>query len=350
MKNINKNIRILAIIAIAQLLFVFVSHVGGSTLAQHANSENMLIFDKSHVDRLQIKGKHHAEVTLIKKEGSWKTQAGFPVNKDKVKHLLDKLDGLKQGLPVATSDHALKRFKVSEDTFERLITLKQGEKKLAALYLGSSVGARQTHARSDSQTAVYTVDLGAYDAPAKVEDWYDKNLLKLGENSISQITLAGITFKRDASANHKEASAPITIWKTDKLPAKQIVNQKAINDSLSSLASLTFSKVLGMEKKAEYGLDKPVLTFSVTSKDKQRDYQVGKLKDKDDYVLKVSDRDEYFQIASYTAKLLVERMKKDKWLIDMPEPVSQPAATFTNQKTPVDTIKTDTQKKKRKRF
>jgi hypothetical protein len=161
--------------------------------------------------------------------------------------------------------------------------------------------------------------MGVYDAPAKAEDWQDKSLLKLSEKEVSEVTFSGMTFKPETTGDKPS----MTMWKTDALPANKIVNQKAINESIKKLASLSFSKVLGKvlgkEKQSEYGLDKPVLHLSLKHKGKARDYQFGKLKDKDDYVLKVSDRDEYFQIASYTGKPLVEGISKDKWLLDKPE-------------------------------
>ena len=325
MKNMNKTIRLLAVIVIAQLLFIVATHMGGDTLAQHSGGETILAFDKTQVDHLLIeqKGKDDQEsekVSLSKKDDKWQTEAGFPVSAGKVDGLLDRLAGLKHGLPVATSSSALTRFKVDDDDYERRITLKNGDKKLAVLYLGSGAGARQTHARSDTQAAVYTVELGVYDAPTKVENWQDKNLLKLSTKEVSELKLADMSFKLNPTAD-KKTSLPI--WKTDSLPENKIVNQKAINESVEKLASLSFSKVLGKEKKSEYGLDKPELNVILNYKGKAREYQLGKLKDKDDYVLKLSDRAEYFQIASYTGKPLLDGIAKNKWLMDKPKTQTQ---------------------------
>ncbi len=313
MKNTNKLIRLLAIAAVVQFIFIIFTHIGGNTLADHTMSEKILTFDQSKVDKLSIKDKDGQQVELIKKADQWLTQSNFPAINSKVKQLLDKLAGLKHGIPVATSSAALKRFKVADNDFERLITLQQGDKKLASLYLGSGAGARQSHARSDQQSAVYTVELGVYDASAKVEDWQDKNLLQLSKKDVSEINLAGIRFSADASTQKKDS---MTVWKAEPLPAGKIVNQKAINDSLNAIATLRFGKVLGKEKKAEYGFDKPALSFNLTHNGKKREYQFAKLKDKDDYALKVTDRDEYLWVPSYTAKSLVEGISKDKWLME----------------------------------
>ncbi|HHL18452.1 MAG TPA: DUF4340 domain-containing protein [Thiothrix sp.] len=372
MKNINKMIYLLAAAAIAQFIFVIISHMGGSTLNSHSNHQTVLAFDKAHVDHLLIE--QHAQddksdksdkdadamaVRLKKKDGKWFTQAGIPVTENKVEHLLEKLAGLKQDLPVATSSSALKRFKVADNDYERLITLKNGDKKLAALYLGRGAGARQTHVRSDTQSAVYTVELGVYDVPVNSEDWQDKNLLKLSTHEVSELKLADITFKPEKTPEQTRGTenSSMTIWKTSNLPVDKMINQKAINDNLSKLASLSFSKILGKEKKTEYGLDKPALIVSLTHKGQSREYQFAKLNDKEDYVLKVSDMEEYFQISSYTAKPLVEGISKAKWFMDKPkdesdessesndkpknEPVSDPKATPETSKTSDNTAKSN---------
>ena len=321
MKNINKMIRILAIVAGVQLLFIVVAHLGGNSLAQQSKNDLMLVFDTSQVDQLVINAESPndtntektREVVLHKQGSRWFTASDFPVTAGKVENLLDKLASLKHSLPVTTSSSALKRFKVAEEGYERLVTLKAGDTKLAALFLGSGSGARQSYARNESQTSVYTIKLVSYDIPAKEADWQDKNLLKLSADNITEVTLGKSVFKRNNTSDKKDS---VVIWKTDSLPADKMINAKGINDSLSLLASLEFSEVLGKENKPEYGLDKPALTLSLIHDGKERVFQINKLKDSDDYVLKVSERDEYFKIASYTAKALIESIHIEKWLTD----------------------------------
>ncbi|MEW8438320.1 MAG: DUF4340 domain-containing protein, partial [Candidatus Thiodiazotropha taylori] len=83
-----------------------------------------------------------------KKAGAWvlPDMADFPVNSDKVQQFFDRLEALRSDTPVATSDGARERFKVSDEQFERRITLTQSDETLARLYLGSSPGMRLIHA------------------------------------------------------------------------------------------------------------------------------------------------------------------------------------------------------------
>lgn len=336
MKNSNKIIRLLAIVAVIQIALIIVTHINGNHLADHTVSANMLAFDKSQVNHLVIKDKDGSQVQLHKKDGKWFTQADFPANNSKVNDLLNKLLDLKHGIPIATSDSAQQRFKVSNSNFERLISLQHDDKKLATLYLGSGAGARQTHARSDSQSAVYTVTLGLYDASTKVEDWQNKKLLKLEASKISEVKLADLRLIPDKASQKANRT---TIWKADNLPAGKMLNQKAINDSLNKLAGLSFGRVLGKQNKPEYGIDKPALSLDISYDGKTRKYQFAKLKDKEDYVLKVSDREEYFWIPSYTAKPLVDAITKEKWLMDEVKPDT--ATDKETVKSSQTTIETD---------
>jgi len=104
---------------------------------------------------------------LVKKNGAWVLPASFdaPAAGAKVSALLDRLSGLKRGLPIATSEAALKRFKLVDADFERRLVLSAGDKALATIYFGSSPGPRKSDARLSSDKAVYSVDLPTYELP-----------------------------------------------------------------------------------------------------------------------------------------------------------------------------------------
>ncbi len=309
----DKVVRILAGLAIVQIVFVVVANMGGNTLAGQAPNQPLLSFDKEQVDTLIVRAKEKAEIKLSKKEGQWQTEDGFPADQEKVTNLIEKLHGLKHGLPVANSDKAINRFKVVNDSFERHILLQNGDKKLAALYVGSGAGARQTHVRSDEDIAVYSVALGTYDVPDTISDWQNRNALKLDIGDISRIDVMGMTFQRQQSPDKETKTV---LWKSAKLPNGKQLDQKAINDGVSSLAGLSFDKVLGKESKPEYGMDNAVLTLKLIHKNGERQYVLGKLKDKDDYVIKVSDRPEYFQLSGNAAKSIVDNITRKNWIKD----------------------------------
>lgn len=313
----DKILRILGIVAAAQLVLVLVIQLGGSsTLAVQKSDQPLLNFNTSDVDTLVIKNAEQQKIQLRKKEGQWQTTDGFRADQNKVTQLIEKLSGLKTALPVATSDTALKRFKVDNSKFERHIVLQKGDQTLAALYLGNGAGARQSYARKDKDTAVYAFNLASYDFPTEPDAWQDKTVLQVNKQEVTAVTLAGFTLERDNLAGKEDT---LISWKAEQLAVGKMVNQKAVNEALLPLFSLRFEKVLGKQVKPKYGLDKPVLSLSLTLKNGKQDYQFGKIKDEDNYVLKISNRAEYFQIPAFTVKPLVEKINQDKWLMDIPQ-------------------------------
>jgi hypothetical protein len=279
------------------------------------------------VDTLLIKDDEQKQIQLSKKDGQWQTPDGFPADQNKVTQLIDKLNGLKTALPVATSESAVKRFKVDEKDFIRHVTLQKGDQTLASLYVGNGAGARQSYVRSAKETAIYGLAIGRYDFPTTADSWQDKAVLQTDKDEITAVNLAELKLERD---NQSTSSDSMIVWKTQSLPEGKVINQKAVNDALSPLSSLRFDKVLG---KQSYGLEKPGLSFSLTLKKGKRDYMFGKMKDQANYVLKVSDRTEYFQLPEYTVKPLIEKMDRNKWLMDIPKQEEKDEGTEVDTKT-----------------
>lgn len=338
----NKSIKILTAIAVIQLFLTAMTWVGNTDLKSNSDKGDMLVFDQKDIDVIVIKDTEN-EIKLSKKDGKWQTSDDFPAFESKIESLLTQLDGLEYNLPVATSSQALKRFKVAKDDFEREVLLQKNGKELARLYLGSSAGVRQTHARSGKQDAVYLVSMGVYDLPVKKSEWQDKTILKLEKNSVTSIEFSELNLVKDDSQGDDVE------WKmkqVDKNVAENNTNfennnldQNVINDALSKLLSLNFSEVLGKQKNDNYGLEEPALKVSVKHNSEDRIYEFGKLKDSDNYVLKVSDRDEFFQIASYTAKPIIEIFVKDKWLIEASKVEDKKTESTDLPSTPSDIVK-----------
>jgi len=319
----NKTIRLLAILAVVQTGLVLATHIGGHSLAAGHAQQNLLAFDSQAVDTVSIQGEKDQpgdSVTISKKDGQWQLPDGFPADADKLTQLLDKLGDLKHGLPVATTAPALARFKVDDTGYERLISLQQGGKTLARLYLGKGAGARQSYARDGGDNAVYSVALGSYDVPATVDDWRDKRLLQLDETGISSLELDGIRLQRDEADDAKDSTA--TTWEADTLPEGKQLDQQVVNDLLAKLSGLRFDKVLGKKDKSAYGLDKPEQVISLVHDGKNREYRFGKFKG--DYVLKVPERAEYFLIANYNAEPLLKDSSRDKLLVNKSDALAAP--------------------------
>ena len=312
-----KAIRILAVLAVAQILLAALALSKHHGLSGPPPGKPLLSFDRAQIDQISLQGPGKAQpVVLTRKDGQWRTADGFPADSHKIERLLEKLSSLKAGLPVSTSAAALTRFKLDEAGFERKIELSAAGKPVATLLLGNGAGARKTHARRADSNQVVAVALGAYDLPLKTSDWQDKTLLQLNKDDIAGLRIGDLAVSRDESAP-ADADGLIA-WKTDtSLPPGKILNQKAINEAVNALTTLRFSEVLD-DKAANAALDNPVLSLEVTRKQGKRRYQLGKHKDQ--WVLKVSDRKERFKLPGYAATSLKEKCQRSHWLMDAPKP------------------------------
>ncbi len=337
----SKTLKILAALAAAQLILVAMLWMRGGELGGPAPGVALLAFEPDAIDHIVI-ADGDQQVTLERKDGAWRTGDGFPADRHKIQRLLDKLAALKAALPVATSKDALARFKLTDDDFERKIALGSSGNDIATLYLGNGAGARKTHARRGDDSRVFPIALGAYDAPAKTDDWQDKTLLQLKKADIQRLEADGLTLTRDDTA--KSGPEQLSIWKSEQpLPTGKIVNQKTVNALLGKLASLRFEQVLGKENLPEYHLDKPDFTLSVGHKNGQRVYRFGKRDKLDLWVLKVSDREEYFQLPGYSVDPIKENIGENAWLMDKPqEQREENGAQADRKSTPPDGAKPQT--------
>jgi hypothetical protein len=331
-----KTIRVLVALLAAQLLLAAVMRFTGQDLAAaHPHTPLLALGDKP-VDHLTIEGPGGSRVVLAKQDAGWVLpgSGNFPADHVQVDTLLSRLEGLQRGLPVATSAGALKRFKVSDESFERRVTLAHGDDTLATLYLGSAPDMHHVNARTARDDAVYAVEFAAYEAPDRAADWEDKRILQVPEDDIASIEVAGLTLHRAAGPPADKAaaeaqgkpSAPAG-WRIDGLGEGEVVNQAGAKDLAAQLAQLRIGAVLGTEAKPDYGLDKPVLSLQVTRQGGGSiDYRLGPAGKEGFAVLKSSARPEYFRIPGYTADALIKAAGRAQLVQAAPAPATATGA------------------------
>lgn len=303
-----KTIKLLAVLLGVQLVLALGLGLSGQGAAARDGTQTLVDAAADTIDRLVLEEPGKPKVVLAKQGGAWRLpEAGdFPVDAKRVAQLLDKIVALKPGAPVAASAGARERFKVSEETFERRITLGAGDETLATLYLGSSPAMRRIHARIGKDDAIYAVELAAHEVPVRTADWQDKTLLRIPAGEIDAIEVAGLHLRRAAEGG---------AWLADGLPDGQRPKTEAVERLTTLIAELSVGEVLGREVGPEHGMDKPVLDLTVTRRGGEAvGYRLGKTRDKEEYTLKASSRPEYFRLPAYTASALIEAGKREALL------------------------------------
>lgn len=311
-----KTIQWLAGLLGAQLLLALGLGLSGTALTRTQGADApLLAFDKAAIDRITLEGPDQAKVVLVKKDGRWQLpDAGdFPADGTRITRLLDRLAGLEGGDVVAATSGAHARFKVSDEAFERRITLARGEASQATLYLGTSPALRRLHARRQGEDDVHIVQLALFDVPVKAADWQDKALLTVPQAEIAAIDLDGLRLERGADDDAEQGEG--AQWTASPLPEGKRLKADAAAKLARLLAELRFEMMLGKAAKPEYGLARPALRLTLTRKGGEAvEYRLGKAADKEEYTLKVSSRPEYFRLASWTAKDLLDAARGEALL------------------------------------
>ncbi len=238
---------------------------------------------------------------LIKEKDQWLLPdlASFPADTVRVHGLIDRIVGLQRGWPEATTPEAAKRFKVASDRFERKLTLRNNGIPLGVVYFGSSPGLRKTYVRVDGSQEILALALASHELEMGIDAWIDTRVLYLQPEQIVRVMLPGVQLER-----HTEGLLPANLAADEEIVT-------ARRDTLvKRLANLAISGVLGKERKPEYGLETPVLRYSLEmadgtsiaysfgqppAKPEVKDAQ-GQMSEPPSYVLKVSNREPLFRV------------------------------------------------------
>ncbi len=316
MKN---KITLLIILLAVQVALMFYVYSGKQDLGAYIADEPLLAFQPSGVDTVIINGPEKQQVLLKKIDGRWRLPEYYdaPVDGAALQSLMDKLAGLKKGLPVATTSEAAVRFKVAPEQFERHIVLKQGGKTVADLFVGTSPTFRKVHVRLSGSNDIVAVRFAAFDAGINAKDWLDHKMLALQADKINALSLGSLNLIRKG-----KSLVPATLGEGEQ------ADERAIKKLVAQVADLRVASILGREKEASYGLDKPVLTCSITlHSGKKLQWVFAKPEKENHYILKTSDRDFFFTVDEQQVKPLLNAERKNFLQTDaVKEKATQPGA------------------------
>lgn len=177
---------LLALLLGLQLLLAWGLGRQGDGVAEVVARGTLLDVAAGQVDVLQLEGPEGARVLLQRSADGWilpdlgdgEVQ---PAYAERVERLLEQLLALQSSGPLASSDSAQVRLRVTDEDFERRITLRDEDAELAVLYLGSAPDMRHMHARVAGQSAVHRVAISAWQVPVVPQDWLPVEPNRAGE-------------------------------------------------------------------------------------------------------------------------------------------------------------------------
>jgi hypothetical protein len=280
------------------------------------------------VTRLTIHDGSGQQVQLAKVPAGWVlSQADdYPCQATKVSSMLSKLVVLKTDRPVTQTEGSLKRLKVADQSYERLVELELSDGSRSQFYLGVPGGSGATHVRLQGRVEVYlATGLAVADVPALASGWVDTLYFSVPPEQVQALTVQNkggtLDFEKD------QAGA----WTLKGLAAGEKANVSAIQTLLSQATAVSLLQPLGKTEQASYGLKTPGAVVTLQTRDqagaaKTITLRVGTPSAQDgSYVLSSSASPYYVRAAAYTVQDLVNKARNDYLQLPTPAPAPQPA-------------------------
>jgi hypothetical protein len=272
-------------------------------------TEKLLSFEVANIDHINIED-NKSRLVIAKQNDTWVLPENddFPVAATQVDALLESLSGLQKGLPVATSEAALGRFKVAPDQFERKLILSTGEQQVAQLLVGSSAGFRKAHVRPVDEEAVYSVEFNSWDVGANSADWIDKTILQLDEAKVRRVDMPDFSLARENGKFSLVDQAE-----------KEEADSEAMASLLNKLTTLRVDDLANSEEAAivEKGAAKLEIKVAL-SEGESLLYRFWEPEKESYFLLKRSDQQRTFKVAKQLVEALSE-MARDKLVLKLDE-------------------------------
>jgi len=332
---------ILSLVLLVQVVLSALLMTSSNRMDRHKNDAPLLAFNSDRITTLWITDANGDKVVMNKTADDWvlPDSNNYPVGKNLVPGLLTRLADLKEGMAVADSNSAAKRFKVSDDSFERLVQLSDGDDVVASFWLGSSASMHQTHVRVKGEDEIYLADIAENDLPTEVKRWQDLSLAAIKADEIQQVSAEGVSVSRSKAASSDNQEN----WELNPLPDGKQVNENAVQSLIYKIANLKASDIISSKSSVEFSSDQPLLTVDLTLKgDETATLEIDQEKPADaekgnnSYVLKSSLHPYYFHLSKSTAEGLIKAFDVDG-LSKTPDVVSD-----SGDKTDATTVKNST--------
>jgi hypothetical protein len=313
-----------ALLIFQLVLAVIFNLYGRGNYAAFQPHANLLAFSPHEVSAITVTGAGGKEVLLRKVNGTWLLPEHFkaPADEKKVTDFLDKLATVKQGLAVATTSGAAKRFKTSADDFERHVVLKDGDRVAADFFLGTAPGFKMVHARVHDRPEVVSVELNTYDMETDPDRWLAHDMAGVKKDAISSLTMGDIYLTRQD-----------TSWHIPGLAEDEELNTVEIDTLLDKISHLTVAGVLDPTANAELFKQEPALTVTLNLIDTgKRVYTFAKPAKEKYYALKTSGQDQLFKVNNWVADEIKKFTRNT--LIQLkaaPENADKPASPATDK-------------------
>src|SRR5262249_2431727 len=273
--------RVLAGGVAAQIVLLLILH--NPFVRAHAGAEQKLLPTLASItpEKVEIAAGDGGSLTLERGGAGWVLgrPEGFPVAAGKVEKVVQDLEHITAGRPVASDKRSFGALKVADDQFERRVRLwaKPSGNPAAEIYIGSSPGAGVTHVRVGGTDRVLEASgISGWDVGADPGSWVDRTIVPFRPEEIVHVSLANQkgSFALDRSAG---------FWRIQSPPARAAARLDSVKvvDFVRTLAGAMIDQPIGALDEAVQGLASPAATVTLgkatAAADSAVTYRVGAL-------------------------------------------------------------------------
>jgi hypothetical protein len=216
--------------------------------------------------RIEIVGGEGSSVTLERRAGAWVlgAPAGYPLVAGKAEKLIQDLEHLTAGRPVASARGSHAALKVAGDQFERRLRIWASASKAPAaeLFVGSSAGSGGSHVRVGGSDRVFEASgLSAYDIPAEAGSWIERDLVSVRAEDVSGLEVAN---RKGSFALANQGGG----WRV-RMPAARagaMLDSSKVIELVRSLCGLSIDQPIGRVDERAQGLSDPEATVRLATK------------------------------------------------------------------------------------
>lgn len=248
MNRVVVSLLLILLIQCAMVITVYWPQTGAT---DKSPAESMAPFSRDLVDEIYVGDEYDNETLLHKVGDHWLLPEleGLPANTEMVNQLLDGIISAGNNWPVAESVAARQRFQVASYYYQRRIKLLGDHQLLGTFFLGTSPGFRKVHARNEAQSAIYSLQFNAFDAPGASGHWLDRKLLQI--RTPIAITADGYSLQRQDSE-----------WRSGM---GQVPDERELEALLSALRSLQVEGVATEDRQRDLAEAEAALVIKVRS-------------------------------------------------------------------------------------
>ncbi len=223
-------------------------------------------FDADEAKKITITGgdlgnpKMEPLTVSVSKDGAdWVVDGtdGYPADLEKVKKLIDTVDGMKVPGPVVNSSAYFKKLEVSNTLYGRKVTIEH-EGEALEFFLGTSPGLNKRHLRKVDADEVYVVSgLDTWDMGVKPGEWAKREYFEVPDKEVWAVTI------ENPKGVMRIERGPNDEWALLGAPPTKTLKQTDLAALVKRARSLTQFEPLGKADKPGYGLAKPAATVSL---------------------------------------------------------------------------------------